>query len=129
MAKGVVFIVMKDAQRKRLAGMVGEQMVVACTLAASVAMAALGGVSSCEAGGVVGTGWKFADEDGACPVSMNVRGHENIEWSIAYAYGLTDETKDLPRVLLVGDSICNGYQSDVRNRLKDWNGETPQLRW
>ena len=43
--------------------------------------------------------------DEKCPVSANVRGHENIEWSIAYAYGLTDDTKDLPRVLLVGDSI------------------------
>lgn len=56
--------------------------------------------------------------DEKCPISENVRGHENIEWSIAYAYGLTDDTKDLPRVLLVGDSICNGYQSDVRDRLK-----------
>ena len=53
-----------------------------------------------------------------CPVSDNVRGHENIEWSIAYAYGLTDATKDLPRVLLVGDSICNGYQDGVRGLLK-----------
>ena len=53
-----------------------------------------------------------------CPVSESVRGHENIEWSIAYAYGLTDETRDLPRVLLVGDSICNDYQGGVRERLK-----------
>lgn len=54
----------------------------------------------------------------SCPVSENLRGHENIEWSIAYAYGLTDSTKDLPRVLLVGDSICNGYQGEVRELLK-----------
>lgn len=54
----------------------------------------------------------------ACPVSENVRGHENIEWSIAYGYNLTDKTKkDLPRVLLVGDSICNGYQGEVRRLL------------
>ena len=53
-----------------------------------------------------------------CPVSENVRGHENIEWSVAYAYGLTDKTKDLPRVLLVGDSICKDYQGLVRERLK-----------
>ena len=53
-----------------------------------------------------------------CPVSENVRGHENVEWSIAYAYGLTDAAKDLPRVLLVGDSICQGYQEGVRERLK-----------
>ena len=63
-------------------------------------------------------GSTFADEDGSCPVSTNIRGHENIEWSIAYAYGLTDETKNLPRVLLIGDSICNGYQEGVRERLK-----------
>lgn len=56
--------------------------------------------------------------DEKCPISENVRGHENIEWSISYAYGLTDATKDLPRVLLVGDSICNGYQNDVRDLLK-----------
>ena len=53
-----------------------------------------------------------------CPVSDNVRGHENIEWSRAYAYGLADSTKNLPRVLLVGDSICNGYQDGVRELLK-----------
>ena len=63
-------------------------------------------------------GIAFADEDGCCPVSTNVRGHENVEWSTTYAFGLTDETKDLPRVLLVGDSICNGYQEGVRQRLK-----------
>ena len=62
-----------------------------------------------------------AANDVACPVSDNVRGHENIEWSVAYAYGLTDATKDLPRVLLVGDSICNGYQSGVRELLKGNN--------
>ena len=48
-----------------------------------------------------------------CPVAENVRGHENTEWSISYAYHLTDARKDLPRILLVGDSICNGYQSRV----------------
>ena len=57
-------------------------------------------------------------DDEKCPVSANVRGHENIEWSISYAYGLTDSTRGLPRVLLVGDSICNGYQTGVRERLK-----------
>ena len=53
-----------------------------------------------------------------CPVSENYRGHENIEWSTSYAYGLTDRSSKLPRVLLVGDSICNGYQGGVRSRLK-----------
>jgi len=57
-------------------------------------------------------------DDEKCPISENVRGHENVEWSISYGYGLTDETKNLPRVLLVGDSICNAYQEGVRGRLK-----------
>ena len=52
------------------------------------------------------------------PVAENVRGHENTEWSTSYAYHLTDANKDLPRVLLVGDSICQGYQSKVREKLE-----------
>ncbi len=64
---------------------------------------------ACVFAGVVG----FAD-DGGCPVAQNIRGHENVEWSISYAFHLTDAHKDLPRVLLVGDSICNGYQEKVR---------------
>lgn len=52
-----------------------------------------------------------------CPVSENLRGHENVEWSIGYAFHLTDANKALPRVLLVGDSICNGYQAAVQKRL------------
>ena len=48
-----------------------------------------------------------------CPVFENVRGHENVEWQIAYAFHLTDGKKNLSRVLLVGDSICNGYQGEV----------------
>ena len=51
------------------------------------------------------------------PVAENVRGHENIEWSISYAYHFTDAKKDLPRVLLVGDSICQGYQGKVCGKL------------
>ena len=53
-----------------------------------------------------------------CPVSENLRGHENTEWSISYAYHLTDGQKALPRVLLVGDSICNAYQSGVCSALE-----------
>ncbi len=59
----------------------------------------------------------FANDE-KCPISENVRGHENVEWSISYGYGLADASKDLPRVLLVGDSICNAYQNGVRDRLK-----------
>lgn len=53
-----------------------------------------------------------------CPVSEKVCGRENVEWSVGYSYHLTDGNKDLPRVLLIGDSICNGYQSGVRKRLE-----------
>lgn len=52
-----------------------------------------------------------------CPVSENIRGHENIEWSVGYAFHLTDAKRELPRVLLVGDSICNGYQGTVQGLL------------
>lgn len=53
-----------------------------------------------------------------CPVSENLRGHENIEWSIGYAFHLTDDMRDLPRAMLVGDSICNAYQPVVRELLE-----------
>ena len=47
------------------------------------------------------------------PVNPNIEGRENIEWSISYGYHLTDGEKDQPRVLLVGDSICNFYKDNV----------------
>ena len=53
-----------------------------------------------------------------CPVSANVRGHENTEWSTYYGFHLTDKNRHLPRVLLVGDSICNGYQAGVVRALE-----------
>jgi GDSL-like Lipase/Acylhydrolase family len=40
---------------------------------------------------------------------------EGTEWDIAYWYNANDDK--LPRVLLLGDSICNGYSSDVRDDL------------
>ena len=55
--------------------------------------------------------------ENACPVGANIRGHENIEWSIGYGFHLTDKNRNLPRVLLVGDSICNGYQGGVQKLL------------
>lgn len=68
--------------------------------------------------GMVGTTFAAKPEELVeCPVSDNLRGHENVEWSIGYAFHLTDRNKDLPRVLLVGDSICNGYQGEVQKRL------------
>lgn len=53
-----------------------------------------------------------------CSVSERTRGHENVEWQTAYSYHLTDDNRNLPRVLLVGDSICNAYQAGVRNALE-----------
>ncbi len=40
---------------------------------------------------------------------------ENIEWTITYAFNAPDEVT--PRVLLIGDSIANGYQAKVREKL------------
>ena len=45
------------------------------------------------------------------------RQREGTEWSIIYWFN-ANQTK-LPRILLVGDSICNGYQSSVKNELTD----------
>lgn len=41
---------------------------------------------------------------------------EDIEWSIHYSFHALD--RESPRVLLIGDSICNGYQDAVRKRLE-----------
>lgn len=43
------------------------------------------------------------------------RVREDIEWSIHYAYDMNNPA--LTRVLLIGDSICNGYQAFVREKL------------
>ena len=45
------------------------------------------------------------------------RVRENIEWSTTYTYNSNDTAH--PRVLLIGDSICNGYQAKVREKLAD----------
>ena len=42
---------------------------------------------------------------------------EAIDWCITYTYNATDTEK--PRVLMIGDSICNAYHSKVLNFLKD----------
>ena len=41
------------------------------------------------AAGVIGSVNAAVGHDDSCPVSTNIRGHENIEWSTAYAFGLT----------------------------------------
>ena len=45
------------------------------------------------------------------------REREGIEWSISYTFNATD--KKNPRVLLIGDSICNAYQVPVRKNLEN----------
>ena len=52
------------------------------------------------------------------------RQREQIEWSISYAYNATETDK--PRVLLIGDSICKGYESRVRDLL---NGKVNVSFW
>ena len=53
-------------------------------------------------------------QDFAPATTSRVR--ENIEWSITYSYNATETGK--PRVLLIGDSICNGYNGKVREKLE-----------
>jgi len=43
------------------------------------------------------------------------RQREGTEWMTSYWYNASDSK--LPRILLVGDSICNGYQTLVRDEL------------
>ena len=45
------------------------------------------------------------------------RRRENIEWSIRYAFNERDTAA--PRLLLIGDSICNGYHARVREMLAE----------
>lgn len=45
------------------------------------------------------------------------RVREGIEWSITYSYNALDREK--PRVLLIGDSICNAYNGKVREMLAE----------
>jgi hypothetical protein len=43
------------------------------------------------------------------------RMREPTEWIVSYWYNADDYK--LPRILLIGDSICNGYQPFVRDKL------------
>lgn len=49
------------------------------------------------------------------PTPAVARTREATEWSIAYHFNANETA--LPRVLLIGDSICNGYAGMVRDRL------------
>ena len=51
---------------------------------------------------------------------------ENIEWSMGYAFGVTGQTRSLPRVLLIGDSITAQRQDGVRREL---NGRMTVTYW
>lgn len=74
----------------------------------------------------VATGEDVSSGDGGCPVDPEARGHENIEWSTSYAYHLTDASRDLPRVLMIGDSICNAYKSEMFRYLE---GKVSMTYW
>ena len=44
------------------------------------------------------------------------RAGENVEWGISYAFNKLDKS-GAPRVLVIGDSICNGYSGALRAAL------------
>jgi len=48
-------------------------------------------------------------------VAGSTFGREATEWMTSYWYNASDN--NLPRVLLIGDSICNGYHPFVRDEL------------
>ncbi len=52
-------------------------------------------------------------QDYQLPETTHTR--ENTEWSVSYSFNARDT--ETPRVLLIGDSICNAYQSVVREHL------------
>lgn len=49
------------------------------------------------------------------PKTQVAHPREATEWIVSYAYNANDAK--LPRVLLIGDSICNGYSKDVCEEL------------
>ncbi len=56
--------------------------------------------------------------------SFSTHQPENIEWSIFYSFDTPDTTRT--RLLMIGDSICNGYSGTVRECL---NGEMTMAYW
>ena len=64
----------------------------------------------------ISTSGAIANTSGNQQSGTNISDYTKV--TLTTGNGLTDDTKDLPRVLLVGDSICNGYQAAVRDRLK-----------
>ena len=49
-------------------------------------------------------------------LASSSRVRENIEWSMTYAYNAPDRKS--PRILLIGDSICKAYHTELRRRLQ-----------
>ena len=67
---------------------------------------------ACVAGVCCATGLLSAQEQ---PKTRVEHPRESTEWIVSYAYNASDAK--LPRVLLVGDSICNGYNKEVCEEL------------
>ena len=67
---------------------------------------------ACAVGLCCVTGFLAAQEQ---PKTQAEHPREATEWIVSYAYNAADAK--LPRVLLVGDSICNGYSGDVCKEL------------
>ncbi len=57
----------------------------------------------------------MVSQSGSREASAADHPREATEWIVHYAYNANDNK--LPRVLLIGDSICNGYQPLVRDEL------------
>ncbi len=77
-------------------------------------------------GMALAVGFAARANDGGCPVDPEARGHENIEWSISYGYHLRDAESKLPRVLMIGDSICNAYKNEMFRYL---SGKMTMTYW
>lgn len=56
-----------------------------------------------------------AAENHAYPISPDKGGRENTEWFQFYSFHVRD--KDLPRVLLIGDSITQSIRGKVEKAL------------
>lgn len=52
-----------------------------------------------------------------CPVSERKGGHENTEWSNLYACHMRDEKCQLPRLLIIGDSIVHAIRQALEDEL------------
>jgi len=68
---------------------------------------------------VVSTRFRIEETDAAeCPVNPNVRGHENIEWSISYAFHLTDANNEIvKRLNAVAQTVISEFGGVGTNDL------------